>query len=87
MDEMSDEMSDVKLDKTDLRWKKIADFLNTHDYIMNADVRALCGVSAATANRILAGLVTERKLVQCRKAGHWGYQLSVNQNIIFKIKK
>lgn len=87
MDEMSDGMSDVKLDKTALRWKKIADFLNTHDYITNADVRALCGVSAATANRILAGLVTERKLVQCRKAGHWGYQLSVNHNIIFKIKK
>ena len=29
---------------------------------MNADVRKLCGVSAATANRILVKLVVESKL-------------------------
>ncbi len=50
----SDEMSDGKMDKATLRWKKIEEYLKTHDYIMNADVRELCGVSAATANRILA---------------------------------
>ena len=49
----SDEMSDGKLDKDTLRWNKIQEYLKTHDYIMNADVRELCGVSAATANRIL----------------------------------
>ena len=54
--EMSDDMSDEKTDKKALRLKKIEQFLQTHEYIMNADVRELCGVSAATANRILAGL-------------------------------
>ena len=51
----SDEMSDGPMDKVTMRWKQIEKFLETHPYIMNADVRALCGVSAATANRILAG--------------------------------
>lgn len=71
----SDEMSDGKMDKATLRWKKIEDFLKTHDYIMNADVRALCGVSAATANRILAGLVAAGKLAKCYKNGQWSYSV------------
>ena len=45
---MIDEMSDGKMDKKALRWQKIEQFLQTHEYIMNADVRELCGVSAAT---------------------------------------
>ncbi len=69
----SDEMSDGKMDKAAMRWKQIEEFLQTHDYIMNADVRELCGVSAATANRILAGLVVDEKLVKLRKGGHWTY--------------
>lgn len=73
----SDEMSDGKMDKATLRWKKIEEYLQTHDHIMNADVRALCGVSAATANRIFADLVAKRKLVKCRERGHWIYCLSV----------
>lgn len=44
-------MSGGKIDKVTLRWNKIQEYLKTHDYIMNADVRELCGVSAATANR------------------------------------
>lgn len=44
---------------------------------MNADVRELCGVSAATANRILAGFVTEGKLNKCCEGGHWVYRLEV----------
>lgn len=71
----SDEMSDGKIDKDTLRWRKIEKFLKTHDYIMNADVRELCGVSAATANRILAGLVGDGRLVKCHKSGHWMYCL------------
>ncbi|WP_242956746.1 hypothetical protein [Flavonifractor sp. An82] len=71
----SDAMSDEKLDKATLRWNKIQEYLKTHDYIMNADVRELCGVSAATANRILAGLVLERKLVKVHLDGHWQYKL------------
>ncbi|MGM9607081.1 MAG: Fic family protein [Oscillospiraceae bacterium] len=72
----SDEMSDGPMDKATMRWKQIEDFLKMHPYIMNADVRTLCDVSAATANRILAGLVSEGKLVKCRNGGHWAYILS-----------
>ena len=71
------EMSDGSLDKATIRWKQIEKFLEIHEYIMNADVRALCGVSAATANRTLAGFVTEGKLVRYREGGHWGYRLNV----------
>ena len=46
--ETSDEMSDMPMDKATIRWKQIEKFLETHNFIMNADVRALCGVSAAT---------------------------------------
>lgn len=55
--------------------KKIENYFKAHDYIMNADVRELCGVSVATANRILAGLVTEGKLMKYREGGHWAYKL------------
>ena len=70
----SDEMSDGAMDKATMRWKQIEKFLAAHPYIMNADVRALCGVSAATANRILAGLAAEGKLVKYREGGHWAYK-------------
>ena len=73
----SDEMSDGKLDKATLRWKKIEAYLKTHDYIMNADVRELCGVSAATANRVLAELDAEGKLVKYRQSGHWAHRLTL----------
>ena len=73
---LNDEMSDGKLDKATLRWNKIQEYLQTHDYIMNADVRELCGVSAATANRILAGFVIDDRLIKCRKGSTWGYRLS-----------
>lgn len=72
----SDEMSDGKMDKATRRWKKIEEYLKTREHITNADVRALCGVSAATANRILAGLVLDGKLVRYRVAGHWAYRCS-----------
>lgn len=71
----SDEMSDGKMDKATLRWKKIEEYLKTHDNIMNADVRKLCGVSAATANRILAKFTDENLLVKNRENGHWVYKL------------
>ena len=72
----SDAMSDRKMDKKALRWQKIEQFLQTHAYIMNADVRELCGVSAATANRILAELAESEKLNRSRVDGHWAYKLS-----------
>lgn len=74
-DEMMDEMSDGKMDKAAQRWKKIEAYLKTHDYIMNADVRELCGVSSATANRILARLVADGLLEKCRNEGYWKYRL------------
>lgn len=63
-----------------MRWKQIEKFLETHPYIMNADVRALCDVSAATANRILADLVTEGSLSKYREGGHWAYSLKIKEN-------
>ena len=71
----SDEMGDGAMDKAAIRWKQIEKFLETHAFIMNADVRALCGVSAATANRILAGLAAEGKLDKYYEGGHWAYRL------------
>lgn len=70
----SDAMSDGKMDKENLRWMQIKKFLETHEFIMNADVRMLCNVSAATANRILAGLAAGGKLAKCRQNGHWAYR-------------
>ena len=71
----SDGMSDEPMDKATLRWKQIEKFLESHEFIMNADVRSLCGVSAATANRVLAAFVAESKLIKCRINGHWAYKL------------
>lgn len=72
---LSDGMSDAPKDKAVERWRQIEQFLESHDVIQNADVRQLCGVSAATANRILAGFVAEGRLVKCRESGHWAYRL------------
>ena len=63
------------MDKATMRWKQIERYLKTHSFIMNSDVRELFHVSAATANRMLAGLVSEGKLIQCRQSGHWAYRL------------
>lgn len=76
---LNDEMSDGKIDKTTLRWNKIQEYLKTHDYIMNADVRELCGVSAATANRILVSLASKDKLAKYHEDGHWVYRMSKYQ--------
>lgn len=73
----SNKMSGEKLDKATLRWNKIQEYLQTHDYIMNANVRELCGVSAATANRILVSLVAEKKLIRYHKDRYWAYKLFV----------
>lgn len=67
-------MSDGKIDKATFRWNKIQEYLKTHDYIMNADVRELCGVSAATANRILSQFIDKEKLIRNYFHGHWVYK-------------
>uniref|UniRef100_UPI004056CC9B Fic family protein n=1 Tax=Acetatifactor sp. TaxID=1872090 RepID=UPI004056CC9B len=71
----SDEMSDGKLDKAVMRWMQIEKFLQSHEFIMNADVRRICGVSAATANRILSGFTEDGKLIKNREGGHWVYKI------------
>lgn len=56
------ERCDRDMDKGELRWSKIQNFPKAHNYIMNADVRELCGILAASANQIPAGLVEAGKL-------------------------
>lgn len=68
-------MSGERMDKTAMRWKQIERFLEVHPFIMNADMRMLCNVSAATANRILAKLVVEKKLAKYFRDGHWTYEI------------
>lgn len=72
----SDEMSDGPMDKAAMRWRQIEKFLETHEFIMNADARELCDVSAATANRILVRMTEDRKLTKVWVAGHWKYKHS-----------
>lgn len=63
-------------DKITARRMSITNFLATHEHIMNADVCRLCGVSAATANRILNAFVSEGLLEKGFNRGHWAYKLN-----------
>ena len=75
----SNEVSDIPTDKAALRWRQIENFLETHEFIMNADVRQIFDVSAATANRILSGFASERKLIKYREGRHWAYTINKQQ--------
>ena len=70
----SDEMSDGKTDEAMMRWKQIEKFLETQPFIINRDVRYLCSVSSATANRILSIFTAEKILIKYRENGHWAYK-------------
>ena len=59
--------------KSDLRWNKINDYLETHEYILNSDVQKLLDVSSATATRILVGFMKDGKLKRIRIKNCWGY--------------
>ena len=72
---MSDAMSNEKLNKNSLHWRKFEQFLRTQEYIMNADVRDPCGVSATTVNRILTNLVEKDNLISIYIGDHWQCQL------------
>lgn len=63
--------------KSDLRWNKINDYLETHEYILNSDVQKLLGVSSATATRILVGFMKDDKLKRIRIKSCWGYVTSL----------
>lgn len=71
---VSDEMIDAAMEKAEFRRRQIEAFLKTHAFIRNADVRGMCGVSAATANRILTGLAAEGVLIRCHEGQHWAYR-------------
>lgn len=57
------------------RWRKIEASLHENETITNADIRELLQVSAATANRILAKLVSDDKLQKLRLGRTWAYKL------------
>ena len=59
----------------ELRWYKIERFLRKNDAITNADVRDMFGVSAATANRILAKFTEVGKLQKIRMGKSWAYKV------------
>ena len=63
--------------KSDLRWNKINDYLETHEYILNSDVQKLLGVSSDTATRILVGFMKDDKLKRIRIKSCWGYVTSL----------
>lgn len=63
--------------KSDLRWNKINDYLETHEYILNSDVQKLLGVSSATSTRILVGFMKDGKLKRIRIKSCWGYVTSL----------
>lgn len=74
--ETSDGMSDGPISKEATRSNAVTQFLREHPFIRNADARRICGVSSATANRILAGLVASDMLEKYREGGHWAYRLN-----------
>ncbi|MBS5659158.1 hypothetical protein LIZ94_17165 [Flavonifractor plautii] len=68
---MIDEMSDGEGRQGNAPMEQAPGVFKNHDYIMNANIRELCGVSAATANRILVRLTAEKELAKFKKFGHW----------------
>ena len=74
--EAVDNNATSKASKTITRQDLIINFLKTHEYIMNADVRKLCDVSSATANRILNNMLNKNLIIKCRIDGHWAYTLN-----------
>ena len=71
---LTDATQGSPLSTDQLRRQKIEQFLQTNGLITNADVRQLFGVSAATANRILAKLTEEGLLQKIRIGRSWGYK-------------
>ena len=68
---MIDEMSDGEGRQGNAPMEQAPGVFKNHDYIMNAIIRELCGVSAATANRILVRLTAEKELAKFKQFGHW----------------
>ena len=56
------------------REQTILDYLSEHSEIANSDVRELLFVSAATANRVLNGMVEKGMIIRFRKGKSWAYR-------------
>ena len=57
------------------RWHQIERSLKKNGTITNADVREMLGVSAATANRVLARMAEKGRIQKIRIGKSWGYTL------------
>ena len=64
-----------KMSAEEQRRYQIECFLKKNGTITNADVREMLGVSAATANRILAKMTSAGKIKKLRIGKSWGYSL------------
>ena len=65
--------STERINTQEQRWYQIERFLKKNGTISNADVRKMLGISAATANRILARFVEEGKIQKTRIGKSRGY--------------
>ena len=66
----SDKMNDGEKDMVSIRWKKIENFLDIYNFKMKADIRTICGVSSAAANRIISNLTIDNRLIKYRRTEH-----------------
>lgn len=58
------------------RWYQIESFLKKNGVVTNANVRDMFGVSAATANRVLAKMAEEGRIQKIRIGKSWGYRVN-----------
>ena len=63
--------------KAESREQAILDYLSKHGEIANSDVRKVLSVSAATANRVLNGMVERGMIIRFRKGKLWAYRKSL----------
>ena len=70
--EVTDRTSEAK-PKAEVREEAILDYLSKHGEIANSDVRKLLSVSAATANRVLNGMVEKGMIIRFRNGKSWAY--------------
>ena len=71
---LSGEVPASRARQKELRWAAIEHYLLAVPVLQNADVQRLCGVSSATANRILNQLCKEGKLEKVRTGPYWSYR-------------
>ena len=60
--------------KAEVREQAILEYLSEHGEIANSDVRKLLSISAATANRVLNGMVEKGMIIRFRNGKSWAYR-------------